>query len=60
MDNLRAILALFDLDLYRERATYTARLWHEGDCIAEKSSKDLAALLTDMRELAVKSAGDYL
>ena len=62
MNDLRAILALFDLDFYAEgyqEFTYTARLWHNGDCIAEKSGKDLAALIAEVRELAVKSAGDY-
>jgi len=61
---LERILSGFDLDLYAEGShftglTYTARLWEDGEQVAEATGKDLEDVLAQIDRDAAALVSAY-
>ena len=64
LDTLKRILSSFDLDIFAEGShftglTYTARLWEDGEQVAEATGKDLATVLAQIDATAEALVSAY-
>ena len=64
LDTLERILSSFDLDIFAEGShftglTYTARLWEDGERVAEATGKDLEDVLAQIDRDAAALVSAY-